>query len=165
MESDRLAALCATCGERIVTIEWTEGTERRWELRHWSGVDEDHEPAPAPVSAEHAPMRCDFCGMPEPTWVFETRYATRVISYSEHDVVAHETNEPWAACVSCKRYVVKRDVDRMLHRLMITVGKHLGDEPFAREVVEEEARHNWDAFFLSEPETPKRIGSPPPSGI
>ena len=158
MASDRLAALCATCGERIVTIEWTEGTERRWELRHWSGVDEDHEPAP--VSAEHAPMRCDFCGAPEPTWVFETRYATRVISYSEHDVVAHETNEPWAACVPCKR-----DVDRMLHRLMLTVEKHLGDEPFAREVVEEEARHNWDAFFLSEPEGPKRIGPPSSSDI
>lgn len=163
MASDRLATLCATCGERILTIEWTEGNERRWELRHWSGIDEAHEPVPAPVAAEHAPLRCDFCGAPGPKWAFETRFATRVISYSEHDVVTHETDEPWAACAPCKRYVVKRDVDRMLHRLMLTVEKRLGDEPFAREAVEEEARCNWEAFFLADPGKPTRIGAHPPS--
>src|SRR5699024_961526 len=159
---DQLTALCAICGERLVASERTEGAERRWALRHWAGVDQDHEPDPTALSAQNVPLSCDFCGS-EPTWAFQARYAIRVISYSEHDVVAHETREPWAACVACKRSILERDVDRMLHRRMTTERRPgLGDDPFVRDVLAEEALHNWDAFFESEPGDPYRFEEPPP---
>lgn len=158
MASNQLTTLCATCGERVVAIERTEGAERRWELRHWTGSDHDHEPARATVPAHDTSMWCDFCGSPEPEWMFQTSYAVRTISYSEHDVVAHETSEPWAACAPCKRDVLQRDVDRVLHRRMTRERMEgLGDDPFVRDVLAEEALHNWNAFVDSQPDEPYRF--------
>ncbi|GAA1457592.1 hypothetical protein NE857_21540 [Nocardiopsis exhalans] len=153
-----LVTVCATCGERITTIEWKQWGETSWEWRH--GSDADHEAVPAPADLSEAVRRCDFCSGLNPQWVFVTAQMFETLHLFEDSSIVERDDGAWSACVACKRLVVKRDLDRLVHRAMILIRRSFPDqdEDFYANA-KKELRNFHGAFLTAGPGEPKRIDS------
>lgn len=153
-----LVTVCTTCGKRITTIEWTgSDDERSWSWTHAGPAD--HEPAPGPSDLADATRLCDICASLDPDWAFVTRKVIGMVQTTGEDTFEHREDGHWSVCTACKRLVVERDLDRLVHRGMISIRRFLEDDPAAVTIAKSEMRDLYQALFLAEPGEPEKIAS------